>query len=129
MPNRHLEYLVQKEGCTRPRTEDDFSELALNWGFCPEELEEQLPRDWWECQSERSGPHADAFHLLDKLDIGSELKVGGKVVGGLNFIDGPAPGNSSLGVEADDDISVSLLQHRLNQLDTGIAIKVAWEVE
>ena len=47
-----LEYLVQKEGCTRPRTEDDFSELALNWGFCPEELEEQLPRDWWEGQSQ-----------------------------------------------------------------------------
>ena len=40
------------------------------------------------------------------------------------FINWDAPGHDYMGVHADDDLSVSLLQHRLNVLKTGIAVKL-----
>jgi len=43
-------------------------------------------------------------------------------VGGLEFIQGPYPGNNHTAVYAKDRITLSLLQKRLNDLDTGIRI-------
>ena len=69
-------------------------------------------------------PNAKAFRLLEDLDLGPNL-VGKDAVGEIRFIDGPCPGNDYLGVEVDCDITISLLQKRLNELDTGIAILAA----
>ena len=66
-------------------------------------------------------PNAEAFHLLNGLDIGTELRHGNKV-GGLEFYDGPMPGSDYLGVHAECGVSLSLLQHRLNELKTGIKV-------
>jgi hypothetical protein len=69
-------------------------------------IDEIIPMDFWYEAFERSGPHADAHWLLKGLDIGPNLVMNGQVVGGLQFIDGPMPGNNYLAVHAEDEISV-----------------------
>ena len=83
-----------------------------------------MPDDWWSEYLDRRGPSAEAHYLLEGLDIGRDLRADGKVAGGLEFIDGPFPGNNYLGVHANDAISVSLLQHELNAISAGIAVKL-----
>ena len=68
-------------------------------------------------------PHALAYYMLDGLDLGPDLD-GPDAVGELQFICGPCPGNDYLGVHATDALTLSLLQERLNQLKTGIHIKI-----
>ena len=58
------------------------------------------------------------------LDLGPDLE-GANAVGEIVFIDGACPGNDYLGVRATDQVSVSLLKKRLNELDTGIRIVLA----
>jgi hypothetical protein len=69
-------------------------------------------------------PNAQAFYLLEGLDLGPDLD-GANAVGEIRFIDGACPGNDYLGVRATDQVSVSLLKKRLNELDTGIRIVLA----
>ncbi len=66
---------------------------------------------------------ARAYRYLEAIDLGSDFK-GHNPIGGLDFIDGACPGNDYLGVEALDPVSVSLLQRRLNELGTGIAVRL-----
>jgi len=66
-------------------------------------------------------PTAHAYFLLESLDLGPEL-TGADAVGEIRFIDGACPGSNYLGVEAADEVSISLLQKRLNELDTGIRV-------
>jgi hypothetical protein len=68
-------------------------------------------------------PNAVAYHRLDSLDLGPELAAAG-AAGELRFIDGPCPGNDYLGVHAADALTLSLLQQRLNQLETGIHVAI-----
>lgn len=107
-----------------PETERmSIEEYAADWGLEPLELDEEIPYDNLLEIFERKGPGADAHMLLSGLDIGPDLCAGNQV-GGLKFYDGPMPGSNYLGVEADDEISVSLLQHRLNELRMGIAVEI-----
>ena len=46
----------------------------------------------------------------------------GDQVGGLIFYDGPMPGSDYLAVHAECGVTLSLLQHRLNELNTGIRL-------
>ena len=77
--------------------------------------------DTWMCTD---SPNARAYRLLEDLDLGPDLNRA-DAVGEIRFIDGPCPGNDYLGVEAVDEVSISLLQKRLNDLDTGIRISMA----
>ena len=77
--------------------------------------------DFW-CRTD--SPNARAYRLLEKLDLGPNL-TGKDAVGEINFIDGPCPGNDYLGVEAPTQLDISLLQKRLNDLNTGIRITIA----
>jgi hypothetical protein len=82
--------------------------------------------DWWDVVdtwARVDSPNARAYHLLEDLDLGSNL-IGTDAIGEIRFIDGPCPGNDYLGVEAPSMIDVSLLQKRLNELRTGISISV-----
>lgn len=74
--------------------------------------------DYW---ARTDSPNAEAYFLLEDLDLGPEL-TGADAVGEIRFIDGACPGNDYLGVEAADGVSVSLLQKRLNELGTGIRV-------
>ncbi|MDA9983097.1 hypothetical protein N9H39_10310 [Gammaproteobacteria bacterium] len=70
-------------------------------------------------------PNAKAYRLLDGLDLGPNFNSPG-AVGEIQFIDGACPGSDYLGVQTEELVSVSLLQERLSQLDTGIHVRV-WE--
>ena len=76
--------------------------------------------DWW-CRKDSS--MARAYRYLERLDLGSDFN-GPNPVGGLEFIDGACPGNDYLGVEALDPVSVSLLQQRLNELGSGVEVRL-----
>ena len=69
-------------------------------------------------------PQAKAFHLLKKLDLGpleSTLRQAGEII----FEEfGGAPGNSYTWVELKDDLTVSLLQARLIELNLPINVAV-----
>jgi hypothetical protein len=71
-----------------------------------------------------TGPQAKAFHLLEKLDLGaadSELRRAGEII----FEEfGGAAGNSYTWVELKDDLTVSLLQARLIELNLPINVAV-----
>jgi hypothetical protein len=86
-----------------------------------EPVDVMLVIDTW---ARSESPNALAYHLLGGLDLGPDLS-GLNAVGEIRFIDGSCPGNDYLGVHAADAISLSLLQLRLNQLDTGILIRMA----
>ena len=90
--------------------DDDFDRVMDFW---------EVVDNWCRCDS----PNAKAYMLLEDLDLGPQFK-GKDAVGEIDFIDGPCPGNDYLGVEAPTEIDVSLLQKRLNDLDTGIRISM-----
>jgi hypothetical protein len=70
-------------------------------------------------------PQARAYHLLKELDLAnapnSKLKQAGEV-----FFQscGGRPGNTYTSVELKDDLTVSLLQARLIELNLPIKVKV-----
>jgi hypothetical protein len=79
---------------------------------------ETWPTNWGRNQN----PRARAYDLLDEFDVGSVLRGADGEVGEIAFLDAPFPASDYLGVHAIDDLSISLLQHRLNELGTGIKI-------
>jgi len=69
-------------------------------------------------------PSAKAYRLLDNLDLGPDLDSD-DAVGHLEFLDAPSMCWDYLGVQPEDHVSISLLQKRLNELNTGIRISMA----
>ena len=69
----------------------------------------------------RRNSAAKAHRLLEKLDLGSDFDSD-DAVGQLNFLDCPNMCSDYLGVQTEDPVSISLLQKRLNELNTGIRI-------
>ena len=66
-------------------------------------------------------PSAEAFKYLDSLNLGPDFGTANSV-GEIKFYDGVCPGNDSRLVTVPDDLSISLLQKRLNDLGEGIVI-------
>ena len=101
-----------------------LDEFEFHWELEEAQLDDAAPWDkvidsWGQFDS----PAARAYHLVESLDLGPDL-TGPKAVGGLISIDGSCPGVDYLGVRAEDDISISLLQQRLNDLKTGIKVSL-----
>jgi hypothetical protein len=67
----------------------------------------------------RDSPMARAYRLLENLDLGPDLN-GKDAVGQIDFLDAPNMYSWYLGVQTEDPLSVSLLQKRLNDLNTGV---------
>jgi hypothetical protein len=65
-----------------------------------------------------------AYRRLENLDLSNYSENSGRLIGGLNFIDGYNPANDYLGVRADDGISASLLQGRLLELGENIRVEI-----
>jgi hypothetical protein len=101
---------------------DSIEQFMNSWGVEAEELAEEIDYqfvvDHW---VRHVHPQAMAYHFLEELDLMPE-DGDPSAIGNLDFIDGYFPGSDYLGVHAPDKISLSLLQERLNQLDTGIHI-------
>jgi len=100
---------------------EDWDWTLRSWGYkgSPQEFVDSFTAlEFW---LEREGPTVKAYELLESLDIGPELKQG-KYVGNLSFAHGFHPGDWTPHVIADDEITLSLLQKRLNDLNTGIKV-------
>jgi hypothetical protein len=100
----------------------DAEELEKEFALTPADLDKPADIDaFFDSWCRTDSPNAQAFYLLNRLDIGTELRQGDQV-GGLVFYDGPIPGSDYLGVHAECAVTLSLLQHRLNKLKTGIRV-------
>jgi hypothetical protein len=107
-------------------TKDDIERVCIQQGLLPEDLNKRLNGfGWQDAWDNFTGPQAKAFHLLKKLDLGaadSRLRQAGEII----FEEfGGAPGNSYTWVELKDDLTVSLLQARLVELNLPINVKIA----
>jgi hypothetical protein len=71
----------------------------------------------------RDSPMARAYRLLENLDLGPDLN-GKDAVGQIDFLDAPNMHSWYLGVQTEDPVSVSLLQKRLNDLNTGVRVSL-----
>jgi hypothetical protein len=120
--NDWLDFLLHDQGYDYPSKLSDYRKIYDKWNVRPTELLEEIP--FWRMAAimERRGPGADALNLLKDLDIGPDLGVDEKTLGGLTFYPVPTPIYNYCGVEADNAISLSLLQHRLNKLGQNIEI-------
>ena len=68
-------------------------------------------------------PSAEAFNYLQGLDLGPDFgRPGG--IGQIDLIEGTAPGDNSCVANAADNLSLSLLQKRLNDLGESVRIVV-----
>ena len=99
-----------------------FKTFEADWDLPLADLDLLVPDYYVEGNWEvRDGPEAHAYKLLDSLDLGNDLG-GPNAAGGLEFLFGPNPGSSYVGVHAVDQVTLSLLQRRLNDLGTGIRV-------
>jgi hypothetical protein len=99
-----------------------------DWDLTRDHLDDLAP-DWYieDCWTLQHGSAARAYHLLSSLDLGDEL-TGPNAVGGLEYILGPFPGSNYTAVCAQDEVTLSLLQQRLNDLGTGIRVVTGFAV-
>ena len=107
----------------------DVREYLQEFGLREKEL--SLPIDWetrLEVWANHDGPNARAWYLLDTLDLGRTLR-GRDAVGGIDlWEDSNIAGWHWKVATARDEISLGLLQKRLNDLDTGIRIVLGYAV-
>jgi hypothetical protein len=82
---------------------------------------EEIFFDTW---IDQDGPEKKAYELLKAIDLGPEFNSEDSV-GELRLDHGHTMVSSYWNVEVPDEISLSLLQDRLNALNTGIRIKMA----
>ena len=89
-------------------------------------LEELVPDESWTSLWEHAeSPQAKAFALLDRLGIGCGPTCRGLKAGQLAFVDGGwHPGSCERWVEVRDDLSLSLLQASLIELNRPIRVVV-----
>jgi hypothetical protein len=106
-------------------TADDLERIYFEQGLTPEDLDKPFDGFGWEDMWDNfTGPQAKAHHLLKKLDLGSadsKLRQAGQVIFEAF---GGAPGFSYHWVELKDDLTVSLLQARLIELNMPINVVV-----
>ena len=69
-------------------------------------------------------PAANAYRLLEGLGLGPRRQPSARHgwLDGLEFVEGPCPGNSSTFVTAEDPVVQALLQARLIELGTGLKL-------
>ena len=84
------------------------------------EMDPGAVEEWWEV---KHSPCWRAYQYLSGIDLGPQLS-GGRAVGGLDFYLGGTPGGGYQAVDAVDEVSLSLLQQRLNELRTGIELQI-----
>ena len=102
---------------------EGFETFERNWGLRPDELDTEIdPDDLMDQWLLRHGPSARAYHYLQSLDLGRALR-GPNAVGGLDFLEeSNMAGSCWLAVSPQDEVTLSLLQQRLNDLGTGIRV-------
>jgi hypothetical protein len=109
----------------RLETSDDINRVCSREGLSLEELDRHVDGfGWQDTWDNFTGPQAKAHHLLKKLDLGapdSKLRQAGQIIFEAF---GGAPGFSYHWVDLKDDLTVSLLQARLVELNLPIKVTV-----
>jgi hypothetical protein len=84
-----------------------------------EELDQSVCDECWEmAYGVTWSPMARAVRLLKRLKIGSNIILKNQGIGQLNFCDGDVhPGSNNVWASVEDDLSVTLLQARLIELN------------
>jgi hypothetical protein len=106
-------------------TNDEIERACGKYGLPVDDIDTRLNGFGWEDRWDNfAGPQAKAFHLLKGLDLGhsgSALRQAGQII----FEEfGGSPGNSYTWVELHDDLTVSLLQARLIELNLPISVEI-----
>jgi hypothetical protein len=106
-------------------TPDEIERVCRQHDLAMDDLDVHLNGFGWEDSWDNfTGPQAKAHHLLKGLDLGgagSALRQAGQII----FEEfGGSPGNSYTWVELRDDLTVSLLQARLIELNLPINVAV-----
>lgn len=118
---------LKAEGYTLD-TPAGYRAVLEDWELSPSDLRKPMNGyTWgtaWKCKYD---PTARAFRLLRDLDLDSD-SVPGPRAGGLNFIEGCRPGSSDCWVEAEDQLSVALLQARLRELGSCVELRPGMNV-
>jgi hypothetical protein len=106
-------------------TQGDVERVRIQDGQEPQDLDTRLNGfNWEDAWDNFNGPQAKAFHLLKSLDLGSASDAKLKQAGQVVFQEfGGGPGNNYTWVELKDDVTVSLLQARLIELDLPIHVR------
>jgi hypothetical protein len=107
-------------------SDHEIEQVCVEHDLLPEELDTKVDGYWWQDHWDHfSGPQAKAYHLLKSLDLGSASVSRLKQAGEIIFSElGGGPGNSYSSVQLKDDLTVSLLQARLIELNLPINMKV-----
>jgi len=117
----YREYITRYE----PESLDNFEE---NWGIercdLDSEIDEDQVMDQWLL---RDGPAARAYYLLESLDLGQALK-GPNAIGGLDFVEESNMVWTWRYASPHNEVTLSLLQQRLNDLGTGIRVVTGFAV-
>jgi hypothetical protein len=117
-------YLIE-DGC-RLDTPADLKRTLNERSLYLDELDKHVDEFGWESEWEAfRSPQAKAHKLLSELELGCEPDAKLKQAGHMHFVDGGGnPCSSANWVELRDDLTVSLLQARLIELNLPIKIVV-----
>ena len=115
--------LLAEEGCA-VNDPVQLQRVLAERSMYEDELDEQISDVCWPMAYETTwSPTGRAVRLLERLKIGPKLTAAGKGIGQLSFHYGDNhPGSCDVWVNARDDLSVSLLQARLIELNQPIKI-------
>ena len=110
-----------KEGI-RHQTDDEIEWICSEHLIAPEDFDDPVEERYCTQRFEiEDSPCAKAHRLLHEIDFGPDLEAGKSPQ--LEFHIGAHPGDSSYWVNAKDELSLSLLQARL--IDLNVPIKIA----
>ena len=119
--------MTYREYFTRFYT-DGFDNFESVWGLESDELDSELPEEFrWDVAFMHDSPSAQAYHMLQKLDLGKEL-AGPEAVGGLDFVQESNMTSTWVSARARDEVTISLLQRRLNDLGTGLRVVTGYSL-
>ena len=120
-PREEPPRLTYREFFTRYQPEG-FETFKEDYGLEPENLDDRMDDEWvmdywiW-----NDSPSARAYSYLQSLELGPKL-TGSRAVGCLDFFENANMVSSWRGVRYEDEVTLSLLQQRLNDLGTGIRV-------
>jgi len=85
-------------------------------------------QEWLDWEYElRESPMAQAYRYLSGLSICPGQQLEDEALGNLSFVEGDRPGSNLTYVEAPDLATLACLQHRLNELEQGVEIRIRSE--
>ena len=92
----------------------------------PGQLKDEVDGYWWQDRWDNlAGPQTRAFHLPEELQVGAPHDSRLRQAGELVFDQlGGGPSNAYTGVHLKDNLTVSLLQARLMELNLPINVRV-----